>query len=135
MGLKDLRVAVGRLSDNVGFGLEELAAIVLPAGLERDHRVILLSEFERRFVTTSAGDEEVDLWASAERDGAPLTILGEVKSRIYAADVKRFAQKAERIEATLDTAVLPLLFGFVIHPSAHQVAEHLQICVIASKPH
>jgi outer membrane murein-binding lipoprotein Lpp len=133
-GQKQLRTAVGALSDNVGFGLEQLAAIVLPAQLERDERTILTTEFERRLVSTAAGEEEVDLWAQGERDGAAVQVVGEVKSRVYATDVKRFVQKAERVQATLEAPVLRLMFGFVVHPSAREVAEHLGVRVVASRP-
>jgi chromosome segregation ATPase len=133
-GQKELRTAVGALSDNVGFGLEQLAAIVLPAQLERDERTILTTEFERRLVSTAAGEEEVDLWAQGERDGAAVQVVGEVKSRVYATDVKRFVQKAERVQATLEAPVLRLMFGFVVHPSAREVAEHLGVRVVASRP-
>jgi hypothetical protein len=133
-GQKQLRTAVGALSDNVGFGLEELGAIVLPAQLERDERTILTTGFERRIVTTAAGEEEVDLWAQGERDGAAVQVVGEVKSRIYAADVKRFVQKAERVQATLEAPVLRLMFGFVVHPAARELAEQLGVRVVASRP-
>ena len=107
---------------------------MLPAQLEQHDRTSLTTPFERRFVTTAAGEEEIDLWAQGERDGAAVTVVGEVKSRIYAADVKRFVQKAERVEATLKTPALRVMFGFVVHPSAREVAEHLGACVVASRP-
>jgi hypothetical protein len=130
--VREPRISVGTLPDFGGFGLDVLAAIVLPAQLERDERTILTTGFERRSVTTAAGEEEVDLWAEGERDGAPVLVVGEVKSRIYATDVKRFVQKAERVEATLETPVLRLMFGFVVHPAAREVAEQLGVRAVAS---
>jgi predicted RecB family endonuclease len=94
----------------------------------------LTTGFERRIVTTAAGEEEVDLWAQGERDGAAVQLVNEVKSRIYAADVKRFVQKAERVQATLEAPVLRLMFGFVVHPAARELAEQLGVRVVASRP-
>jgi predicted RecB family endonuclease len=48
--------------------------------------------------------------------------------------VKRFVQKAERVQATLEAPVLRLMFGFVAHPSAREVAEQLGVRVVASRP-
>jgi hypothetical protein len=129
----DLRQAVGALSDNVGFGLEELAAIVLPAQLERDERTILTGSLQRKFVSTAAGEVEMDLWAPGERDGSVLTVVGEVKSRIYAADVKKFADRADRVAAAGETDLLPIMLGFVVHPSAKEVAATLGVRVIATR--
>jgi predicted RecB family endonuclease len=61
-------------------------------------------------------------------------VVGEVRSRIYGTDVKRFVQKAERVDATLKAPVLRLMFGFVAHPSAREVAEQLGVRVVASRP-
>ena len=62
-------------------------------------------------------------------------ILGEVKSRLYEADVRRFSAKASRVATALDLrAVVPVLFGFVVHPSARQTASALGMLVVASRP-
>ncbi|MBI4704032.1 MAG: hypothetical protein HY744_23230 [Deltaproteobacteria bacterium] len=132
-GLGLLRQDVGALSDNVGFGLEELAAIVLPAVLAREERVSV-GGFTRRFIQTTAGDEEIDLFAEAERDGCPVAVVGESKSRIYDGDVKRFAGRAARVAEALGTKVLPLMFGFVVHPSARRASESLGVLLVASRP-
>jgi hypothetical protein len=132
-GQRELRQAVGALSDNVGFGLEELAAIVLPGVLERDEGV-RVDRFVRRYFLAESGEEEVDLFAEAERDGAPLAVVGEVKSRIFPADVKRFAAKVDRIAPGLAVKALPLMFGFVVHPTARDAAAALGVRVVASRP-
>jgi hypothetical protein len=131
--MQELRRSVGALSDNVGFGLEELAAIVLPGVLEREQGV-LASGFERRFVETAAGEEDLDLYGPAERDGRPVTVVGEVKSRIYERDVKAFAAKAERVARALTVTAVPVMFGFVIHPSARQASAAHGVVVVASRP-
>jgi HAMP domain-containing protein len=132
--MREVRRALGVLSDNVGFGLEELAAIVLPGVLERDEHVLLAGPFERRSVQTPAGLEEVDLHAAAEREGEPVGVVVEVKSKLYEADVRRFGAKASRLAEALGESIVPVLFGFVIHPSARAAAGSLGVCVVASRP-
>ena len=44
--VQNLARSVGKLSDNVGFGLEDIARVVLPGYLER-HLGILVKEFSR----------------------------------------------------------------------------------------
>ncbi|MBI4703814.1 MAG: hypothetical protein HY744_22115, partial [Deltaproteobacteria bacterium] len=68
------------------------------------------------------------------RDGRPVVVLGEVRSRIYERDVKPFAAKAERVARALSVTALPVLFGFVIHPSARQVSATHGVLVVASRP-
>lgn len=129
-----LRREVGALSDNVGFGLEELAAIVLPGVLASEERVRVAGPFRRRFLLTASGEEEVDLYGDGERDGEPVVVVGEVKARIYEAEVKRFAAKMGRLAAGLPAKPVPVLFGFVVHPSAHRAAAELGVRVVASRP-
>jgi outer membrane murein-binding lipoprotein Lpp len=132
-GQDELRRAVGTLSDNVGFGLEELAAIVLPGVLEREER-LRVDHFIRRFMTTEVGEEEIDLFAEAERDGGVVPIVGEVKSRIYTGDVRKFFQKLQRIAAGLPSKPVGVMFGFVVHPAANDAARELGVHVVASRP-
>jgi Tfp pilus assembly protein FimV len=132
--LKALRKEVGALSENVGFGLEELAAIILPGVLLAEEG-LRAPTFRRRFVLTAEGEEEVDLFAEAERDGAPVTVIGEVKSRIYDKEVRRFVSKASRLETALGlSGSVRVMFGFVVHPLAREVAAELGVHVVASRP-
>jgi prefoldin subunit 5 len=128
-----LRHEVGALSDNVGFGLEELASILLPGWLEREEGVTV-RRLGRRHFQTSAGDEEVDVYADGDRAGAVVPVIGEVKSRIYSGDVKKYAAKVERIAETLLQKPLGVMFGFVVHPAANDVARELGLRLIASRP-
>ncbi|MDY0003182.1 MAG: hypothetical protein RBU30_17920 [Polyangia bacterium] len=129
-----MRREVGALSENVGFGLEELAAIVLPGVLLAEEG-LRVTGFRRRFVVTAQGEEELDLFAESERDGKPVLVLGEVKSRIYDKEVRQFLSKAARLEAALGLErSVRVMFGFVVHPSATEVAKELGVRVVASRP-
>jgi hypothetical protein len=125
----ELRQAVGSLSDNVGFSLEELAGIVLPAVLEREHGVTV-ERFARRFIPTAQGDEEVDLYADARRHDREVVVVGEIKSRIYPNDVRDFARKLERLAPVLPAEAVPVLFGFMVHPRANREARERGILAV-----
>lgn len=129
----ETRKAVGALSDNVGFSLEELAAIVLPAVLEREAGVHVAG-FERRFVRTDEGEEELDLFADGTRPSGHVFVVGEVKSRIYRGEVERFSNKALRVAKQLTDPIVAVMFGFVVHPSAHEAAKRLDVRLVASRP-
>jgi hypothetical protein len=130
---KETRQAVAALADNVGFGLEELAALVLPDVL-RQRRGVSVARFRRRFFTTAQGEEEIDLFGEADRGGEQVVVVGEVKSRIYRAEVEHFARRVERIRDQIDRPLVPVMFGFVVHPSAVAPAEAAGILLVASRP-
>jgi outer membrane murein-binding lipoprotein Lpp len=132
--MRAVRRELGGLSDRVGFGLEELGGIVLPGVLEHDHGVRILGGFERAFVRTPMGEEEIDLAADGERDGKPVRVVVESKSRAYEADVRSLAVRAKRISEALGDEVVAVLFGFVIHPSASELAASMGIIAVASRP-
>lgn len=128
-----LRREVGALSDNVGYGLEELAALLLPEWLEREEGVTVQG-FMRRFFPTAEGEEEVDLYADGDRAGTFVPVVGEVKSRIYSGDVKKFAVKLRRVAEALPQRPVGLMLGFVVHPAAKDVAREVGVHVLASRP-
>ena len=125
---------LGRLSDSVGYGLEEVAAIVLPAVLREEVGTVLSGPLERRVLRVGSVEEEVDLWATGECDGVPVVVVGEVKSRIYAADVKRLAEKAARLAPSPDMPVVAVMFGFFVHPSAREAGSTLGVHLVGSRP-
>ena len=120
-----LRVEVGRLSEAVGFSLEDLARWLLPSRLREEG--VEVEGFERRFFLIDGREVEVNLYGEGRRDGEEIIILGEVKSRIYSDDVNRFAGIAEHIEAMMGRRAYKLLFGFAIHPSALRDAEERDV--------
>ena len=91
-----------------------------------------MEELQRRFLTADDEEFEVDLYAEGRKDGRPIIILGEVKSRIYAREVKRFARTLERLKPGLGGDAFGLLFAYWIHPSAAIEAKKHDIELIAS---
>ena len=129
--VQNLAKQVGRLSDHVGFGLEDIARVVAPGYLLRHHG-IEMEEFERRFLSINGQQLEIDLYADGRRNSRKIVVIGEVKSRIYAREVKQFARKLERLKPHLSKEAFGLLFGYWIHPSASIEAKKHAIELIAS---
>jgi chromosome segregation ATPase len=127
-----LRAEVGALSSAYGFTLEDVARTVLPAWLQR-HEKLAVESLEREFIQTSTGEEEVDLFATSKSGDETVSVVGEAKSRISARDVDHLQAKLERVRPVLSEArIVPLLFGFVVHPKARERGRALGIHVIAS---
>ncbi|MBS7622449.1 hypothetical protein KEJ39_02080 [Candidatus Bathyarchaeota archaeon] len=127
-----LTVAVGSLSDTVGYSLEDVARVMLPPWLERHERV-KVEELERRFIKVEGESVEVDLYGEGMKARTPIVVVGEAKSRIHVGDVKEFAGKVEKIQRALkQERILPLMFGYWIHPSATSLGKTLHIRLVAS---
>jgi hypothetical protein len=58
--------------------------------------------------------------------------VGEVRSRIYGRDVEEALHQAQRVASLAGLPPLAVLFGFVIHPSAREVAARTGAVVISS---
>ena len=126
-----LRREVGRLSDTVGFTLEDIARVVLPGYLER-HLGVRVDKLKRRHFTVDGTEHEVDLYGVGRRDGTKVTVLGEVKHRIYAREVKSFTKLLKRVTPLIKTEVIKVMFAFLVHPSAEAVAKEADIILVAS---
>jgi len=126
-----LAVAVGRLSDTIGYGLEDVAALMLPPWLEK-HEHIKVDELERRTIEVEGEVMEFDIYGEGTRAGRRILVIGEVKSRIYHGDVKDFAGKLEKVKRALKWKILPVMFGYWIHPTATTLGKTLNIRLVAS---
>ncbi len=129
--LKQLARAVASLSDTIGYSLEDIARVVLPGYLERHYR-IKIPELERRFLSIDGKEIEINLYAEGERDGNPVVVIAESKSRIYEGDVRSFYDSIKSALPFLPGEPFIVLFGYLIHPSATKIAKELNILVVAS---
>ena len=128
----DLAKAVGGLSETVGFGIEDVARVVLPGWLERHERV-RVGDLERRFLEAEGESVEFNLYGEGSKGGKPLIVVGEAKARIHAGDASQFLRNLEKAEKTLaGKRLLPVMFGFWIHPSAQTIAKTKKIRLVAS---
>lgn len=122
---------VGRLSETIGFTLEDLAREVAPPYLAKHHG-IHVEQLDCRFFTAEGEEVEVDLYGEGQQDGKTVVVVGEVRSRIYGRDVESAAHRATRLRPQLPGIPVVVLFGFVIHPSARHAAHRLHAIVISS---
>jgi len=122
--------AVSGLSDTIGFGLEDIAKVMLPSWLEK-HERIQVEELEKRFIKVNGEEIEVNLYGEGRKGRYPVIIVGEVKSRIHGRDVKEFFENFNKVKKVFkEQKVIPLIFGYWIHPSASSLGKELGIRLV-----
>ena len=131
LAVQALAQQVGRLADTIGFTLEELAREVTPAYLAHHYNIHML-QLDQCFLIVDGQELEFDLYGNGQRDGERVTVVGEVRSRIYGRDVEEAVRRTTRLAPQLSGTPVTILFGFVIHPSAREVAQRLGAIVISS---
>jgi hypothetical protein len=131
LAVQALAQQVGRLADTIGFTLEELAREVTPAFLAQHYNIHTL-QLDRSFIVVDGQELEFDLYGHGQRDGESVTVVGEVRSRIYGRDVEEPVRRTTRLASQLSGTLVTVLFGFVIHPLARVAAQQLGAIVISS---
>ncbi|MEM2237097.1 MAG: hypothetical protein QW351_01820 [Candidatus Caldarchaeum sp.] len=129
---RELAKQVGALSETVGFGLEDIAKVVVPGWLQRHEGIVMAEEFVRRWITVDGEEIEVNLYGEGVKNGRKLVIVGEAKSRIYKREVEAFDAWAEKVSASVGGEVYKFMFGYLIHPSAEEEGRRRKITLIAS---
>lgn len=122
---------VGRLSETLGFTLEDVARELTPSYLAQRYG-ITVALLERRFFLVDGEEVEVDFYGEGMRDGQRVAVIGEVRTRIYGRDVEAAVRTAERLRLQVPGVPVVVLFGFVIHPSAREAAARTGAIVISS---
>lgn len=132
--VRQLGQQMGKLSDAIGFGLEDIAHVVLPGYLERHLGIhVFGDELERRFLITEDGQTfELDIYGKGQHNGDTVEVVGECKSRIRSSQVEHFARTVERLRPHIEDKLIPVMFGYWIHPSALEAAQKAGIVVVAS---
>jgi len=134
--LHGLARQVGALADTIGFGLEDIAHVVLPGYLERHYGLKLEgplgAELGRKFFDVEGQFVEINLYGEGLRDGQRVTLLGEAKSRIYGREVERFAREVEMVRPLIKGEVMRVMFGYYLHPTAEEEAKKHGIILVAS---
>jgi sporulation-control protein spo0M len=115
-----LRREVGKLSANFGFTLEEIAVtkisrLLSEAGIEVRRSNIKL----RHMIRINGREVEVDLYVVGRDviNNRDITVIGEVKGRVDARDVKKFTNRFKGIEA------FKFIFGHTIKRGAEDEAS------------
>jgi uncharacterized protein (DUF3084 family) len=131
--LQQLATQVGALSDNVGYGLEDIARVVLPGYLKQRYGVTV-ERLERRIFPIDRQQFDIDLYAEGRRGRRRIVVLGEVKARIYAREVHHFQQVLQAVRPQLPAEPLPVLFGYFIDLSAMEAAQDQILLIAAYQP-
>jgi predicted nuclease with TOPRIM domain len=131
--LQQLATQVGALSDNVGYGLEDIARVVLPGYLKQRYGVTV-ERLERRIFPIDAQQFDIDLYAEGRRGRRRIVVLGEVKARIYAREVHHFQQVLQAVRPQLPAEPMPVLFGYFIDLSAMEAAQDQILLIAAYQP-
>ncbi len=130
ISLGRLSQQVGSLSNDFGLNLEDFSGALLPSWLDRHHGLGGLV-FERRYAVLLDGAvDEIDLMATGERDGRPVTVLAEVKARLGGSEARRMADKLDRVADALQVAVVKVIVGMATHPSAQEALRERDILLI-----
>ncbi|MBS7652265.1 hypothetical protein KEJ13_03935 [Candidatus Bathyarchaeota archaeon] len=128
--IESLAVEVGKLSEAVGFSLEDLGRELLPSRL-REMGIDVMA-LERRYFVVDGEEVEVNLCGEGVWNGRKVLVVGEVKSRIYSNDVGKFNAQAEKIVRHTGREIFKLMFGFAVHPSAIIEAESQNISLFTA---
>ncbi len=139
LAVQNLAQQVGKLSDTVGYGLEDVAKVMLPAYLERHYKVSLKGplgeELERRFFQIDGVETEVNLYGEGEGlNGEKVFVICECKSRIHKREVEEFEELYNPVRSFLEKSgkVFAVLFGYWIHPTAIDYGKRKGILLVAS---
>ncbi len=128
----EMRKEIGGLGAVIGFGLEDIGRVVLPGYLER-HYNIYVDELNRKFFRVNKKTQiEINLYGEGKKNGKKVVILGETKSRIYEGEVKKFLRQSSKIAPQIKCEVLKVMFGYLIHPTAMELAKKEGIILVAS---
>jgi predicted nuclease with TOPRIM domain len=129
--LRNLARQVGSLSDNLGYGLGDIARVMLPGYLQK-HYKIKVGELERRFFEAKGRMVEINLYGEGKKDGKRVIILGESKARIHKREVRRFRKELLLTIPQIKGEVLKVMFAYFIHPEATELAKEEGIILVAS---
>ena len=130
--LTNLAQQVGRMTDTLGYGLEDLGQWVIPAYLERTYGITGVERCTRKFIKVDRKEVEINLYAEGKRNGERIVLLGESKNRIGRRETKNFVARLKVLESVLDKPSFRFLFGYWAHPSAEKLARENGIEVISS---
>lgn len=129
-----LKVQVGRLSDTIGFGLEDIAIVMIPGYLQRHHHIAV--EFRKKLIRLPNKQEiEIDLYGEGKKEGQPIIVIGETKTRVKKGDVIKFDKRTQPLVQHFkekNLAVLKTMLGYWVHPDAETEAQARDMIVIAS---
>ncbi|UCH94984.1 MAG: chordopoxvirus fusion protein [Candidatus Aminicenantes bacterium] len=116
--LKITRKEVGKIAGTVGYTLENEAYKKLPVLVEKDFGIKMKEPLLRKWVLDNEGKYiEVNIFGSGEKQGKPVTIIGESKAQLSKNDIDRFfRKKIDRLQGLYQDIFMVLV--------THMTSEH-----------
>ena len=120
-GLNNTRSQVGGLARSVAYSLENEAYRKLPQYLKTRHHL----QLEERFIRRELGEEEINFFAKAIRNGGEeVMLVGETVLRLD--DFSKFAQLEKNVRLVKEHYQLPVVPIFVTHFARPNMLEYTQ---------
>ncbi|HPQ20040.1 MAG TPA: hypothetical protein PKX90_12330 [bacterium] len=95
--MSNLYDEVGKISNAVGYMLENESLAYLPILLKKDYDIEVIDSLERLYLTDSKGKKiEINIFGKCKKNGEEYTIIGEVKSKLTIKKIDDFIKS--RIE-------------------------------------
>ncbi len=123
------RQQIGGLARSVSYALENEAYRALPLYLQDNYGI----RIEKRFIRTSIGELEINLFAHAQKDDKEVLVVGESVLRLD--DISKLLQVREQIKALKEChelPIIPVIITHFAHPGIQHQAESEGILVIQS---
>ena len=128
--VQQLSKQVARLSEIIGFGLEDIARVMVPSYL-RVHYGIIVEKLESKVIIIDGEEFWLNLFGEGVRNGRKIFVIGECKSQMRRGDVRDFARVVRRLRSHFKEEVFAFMFGYLIHPSAEDEARRENIILLA----
>ncbi|MBI5361228.1 MAG: hypothetical protein HZA48_11680 [Planctomycetes bacterium] len=131
--LKETNRAVAALGNIIGYSLEDLAKIILPKWLKSEENIIV-HNITRKFTKLSNGAEiETNFVGKGTRNGRPIVVIGEAKTRTYRAEINTFQRYLQTlIQKYHGIEIYPFFVSYLYHDSAKAAAHRHGIRLIES---
>ena len=128
----ELAHQVGRLSDTVGFSLEDIGRYMIPPWLKKEYQ-IEVGELEQKYFTVGEKEYEINFYAEGEIKGEPCVVVGECKNRIREKNIVEFEKLVNRVKEQLlpKGRIIKIFFGYSIPPSVRRKAQEFNIITVA----
>ncbi|GAK55379.1 hypothetical protein U27_02212 [Candidatus Vecturithrix granuli] len=128
-GLDNTRSQIGGLARSVSYALENEAYRKLPAYLQARHQLIL----QERLIRTEIGGQEINLFASAARNGEAVIVVGESVLRLDdPSKLGHLQAQVDLVHELYHLPVIPLIVTHYARPALREQAEQAGIIVVQS---
>jgi hypothetical protein len=114
------------LARSFDYELGDQAIKALPELLRRDHNISVTRAFVRDYLEVVPGRRiEMNMWGSGLKEGRPVEIVGDTRSRLSQKHVDRFLQQIEFIGPHLGEKIVPVVIAHLATPELRRyMSEH-----------